>query len=170
MGQLHQAASQTTSTVWPASHRPALYVAMANEIVPLLDTRRVVTGPAGVDRRRRVHVDRTGLGVGQPEPRKRWHPADRLMRPVMVVGGHPCVELAWASARSVKTLPVRNSARRVLCHRWTFPVVAGARGAVSRCWIPCSAQIRSNRTGPGPGPNRAVNTLPLSVKIASGTP
>jgi hypothetical protein len=33
-----------------------------------------------------------------------------------------------------------------------------------------SRQIRSNRTGPGPGPNRAVKTLPLSVRIASGAP
>lgn len=33
-----------------------------------------------------------------------------------------------------------------------------------------SAQIRSNSTGPGPGPKRAVNTLPLSLKMASGAP
>ena len=36
--------------------------------------------------------------------------------------------------------------------------------------MPLSLQIRSKRTGPGPGPNRAVNTLPLSVRTASGTP
>ena len=36
--------------------------------------------------------------------------------------------------------------------------------------MPLSAQIRSNITGPGPCPNRPVNTLPLSVRICSGTP
>jgi hypothetical protein len=43
-----------------------------------------------------------------------------------------------------------------------LPVVVGDRGAVSRCLMPLSVQIRSRRTGPGPGPNRAVNTLALS--------
>jgi hypothetical protein len=41
---------------------------------------------------------------------------------------------------------------------------------VSRWRIPLSAQIRSNITGPGPRPNRAVKTLPLSVRICSGIP
>ncbi len=36
--------------------------------------------------------------------------------------------------------------------------------------MPLSWQIRSNSTGPLPGPNRPVNTLPLSVRIPSGTP
>ena len=36
--------------------------------------------------------------------------------------------------------------------------------------MPFSRQIRSNSTSPVPGPNRPVNTLPLSVKICSGTP
>ncbi len=36
--------------------------------------------------------------------------------------------------------------------------------------MPLSAQIRSNITGPGPRPNRAVKTLPLSVRISPGTP
>jgi hypothetical protein len=36
--------------------------------------------------------------------------------------------------------------------------------------MPLSVQIRSNFTGPGPRPNLAVNTFPLSVKICSGTP
>lgn len=49
-------------------------------------------------------------------------------------------------------------------------MVVGERGAVRRWRIPLSAQMRSNSTGPGPGPKRAVNTLPLSVRIASGTP
>ena len=46
----------------------------------------------------------------------------------------------------------------------------GEYGAVSRWLIPLSVQIRPAITGPGPRPNRAVNTLPLSVKIAPGTP
>ena len=70
----------------------------------------------------------------------------------------------------MNTLPFKNSARSVLCHRSIFPVVVGDRGAVSRCFTPFSRQIRSNSTGPGPGPKRAVNTLPLSVNTASGTP
>jgi hypothetical protein len=65
-----------------------------------------------------------------------------------------------ANARS---LGVKNSARIVLCSRSTFPVVVGEYGAVSRCRMPLSAQIRSNITGPGPVPNRPVNTLPLNV-------
>jgi hypothetical protein len=36
--------------------------------------------------------------------------------------------------------------------------------------MPLSAQIRSNITGPGPRPNLAVNTLPLSVRICLGIP
>jgi hypothetical protein len=51
-----------------------------------------------------------------------------------------------------------------------LPVVVGEYGAVSRCLIPLSLQIRSNITGPGPNPNLAVNTFPLSVRICSGTP
>ena len=56
----------------------------------------------------------------------------------------------------------KNSARIVLCSRSTLPVVVGEYGAVSRCRIPFSVQIRSKRTGPGPSPNRPVKTLPLS--------
>ena len=36
--------------------------------------------------------------------------------------------------------------------------------------MPLSLHMRSNITGPGPGPNLAVKTLPLSVRICSGTP
>ena len=36
--------------------------------------------------------------------------------------------------------------------------------------MPLSWQIRSNITGPGPRPNLAVKTLPLSVKICPGIP
>ena len=73
-----------------------------------------------------------------------------------------CSSAKVANARS---WGVKNSARIVLCSRSTFPVVVGEYGAVSRCRIPLSAQIRSNITGPGPRPNRPVNTLPLSVRI-----
>ena len=69
-----------------------------------------------------------------------------------------------ANTRSVR---VKNSARIVLCSRSTFPVVVGEYGAVSRCRIPLSVQIRSNITGPGPRPKRPVKTLPLSVRICS---
>ncbi len=64
-----------------------------------------------------------------------------------------------ANARS---LGVKNSARIVLCSRSTLPVVVGEYGAVSRCRIPLSVQIRPDITGPGPRPNRPVKTLPLS--------
>jgi hypothetical protein len=67
-----------------------------------------------------------------------------------------CVHPAWS---------LKNSARTVLWRCSTFPVVVGEYGAV-RIW-PMSlwAQMRSKTTGPGPGPNRAVNILPLSVGI-----
>jgi hypothetical protein len=54
--------------------------------------------------------------------------------------------------------------------RSIFPVVVGERGAVSRCSIPFSRQIRSNSTSTGGWWNRPVNTFPLSVRICSGTP
>jgi type IV secretory pathway TraG/TraD family ATPase VirD4 len=41
---------------------------------------------------------------------------------------------------------------------------------VGGCRMPLSLQIRSDITGPGPLPNRAVSTLPLSVRIWPGTP
>jgi len=42
--------------------------------------------------------------------------------------------------------------------------VVGERGAVNKCRIPFSAQTRSNNTSAldPAGPNRPVNTLPLS--------
>ena len=50
--------------------------------------------------------------------------------------------------------------------------MVGERGAVNKCRIPFSAQTRSNNTSAlePPGPNRPVNTLPLSVRTCSGTP
>src|SRR5215472_7649113 len=68
-----------------------------------------------------------------------------------------------------RSLGRTHSARSVLWNRSTLPVVVGAYGAVNRCRTPFSTQTRSNNTGPGPFPNRAVNTLPLSVRTASGT-
>jgi hypothetical protein len=65
-------------------------------------------------------------------------------------------------AANIRSFGVKNSRRIVLCSRSTFPVVVGEYGAVSRCRMPLSVQIRSNITGPGPLPNLAVNTLPLS--------
>lgn len=49
-------------------------------------------------------------------------------------------------------------------------MVVGEYGLVSRCLIPLSAQIRPDITGPGPVPNRPVNTFPLPVRIWAGTP
>ena len=48
--------------------------------------------------------------------------------------------------------------------------MVGERGAVRMCLIPFSRQILSNSTSPDPGPNRPVNTLPLSVNTSCGTP
>ena len=75
-----------------------------------------------------------------------------------------------ATVANVRSWGVKDCARIVLCSRSTFPVVAGEYGAVSRCLMPLLVRIRSNITGPGPGPNRAVNTLPLPVRIWAGTP
>jgi hypothetical protein len=66
--------------------------------------------------------------------------------------------------------------QELLAHRlvppFHLPVVVGDRGAVNKCRIPFSAQIRSNITSADDpaGPNRPVNTFPLSVKICSGHP
>jgi hypothetical protein len=88
---------------------------------------------------------------------------------------YSATQASSASCRSVlalktRSMRVKNSARIVLCSRSTFPVVVGEYGAVSRCRMSLSAQIRSNITGPGPRPKRPVNTLPLSVKIWEGSP
>jgi hypothetical protein len=58
----------------------------------------------------------------------------------------------------------------VLWKRSTLPVVVGLWGAVSRWRIPFSRQIRSKSTSPLVRPKRPVKTLPLSLRIASGTP
>ena len=64
----------------------------------------------------------------------------------------------------------KKSERMVLWNLSTLPVVVGEYGAVSKWRIPLLVQIRSKSTGPGPWPKRAVKTLPLSVRIWSGTP
>jgi hypothetical protein len=104
------------------------------------------------------------------EPFDRRHPPDRLMWPLMVVMLHPPVELGLRVPNRGERLAVEELAAQRLCQRSILPVVVGERGAVKRWVIPLLRQIRSKRTGPGPGPNRAVNTFPLSVRIASGTP
>ena len=70
----------------------------------------------------------------------------------------PAARRWWRTRRSCR---LKNSARIVLCSRSTFPVVVGERGAVSRCRIPFSAQIRSNSTGRRPGPEPAGEHLPV---------
>ena len=122
-----------------------------------------VGGPGGVG----------GQGaVREPEPLDRRPAATGLVRPGGVVLHHPRIQrgLQVLDRGEHPVMPVKNSARIVLCSRSTFPVVVGEYGAVNRCRIPLSVQIRSNITGPGPRPNRPVNTFPLSVRICSGTP
>ncbi len=128
--------------------------------------RASLTAPRSLD-----HRLVEGPRVGQPEPLPgRDHP-DALMRPLVVVLVHPGVDARPARRRDrAKTLPSRNSRLSVLWNRSTLPVVVGDRGAVNRWRMPFSRQIRSNSTSPVPGPKRPVNTLPLSVRIASGTP
>jgi hypothetical protein len=55
-------------------------------------------------------------------------------------------------------------------HRSILPVVVGEYGAVRRWRIPLFRQIRSNRSLAGFLPSLPVKTLPLSVRICSGTP
>ena len=69
-----------------------------------------------------------------------------------------------------RSLGRAHSARRVRWNRSILPVVVGEYGAVRMWRIPLSVHIRSNSTGPTPGPKRAVNTLPLSVSNWRGTP
>ena len=86
--------------------------------------------------------------VDQVEPFGRWPHPQRLMRTLGVVLDHPGVHggLQLPDGRVRRSAAVKHSARIVLCSRSTFPVVVGDRGAVSRCLIPFSAQIRSNNT------------------------
>jgi len=76
----------------------------------------------------------------------------------------------WTMASEGKIRPLRNSWRKVRWKRSILPVVVGDAGAVSRWMMPFSRQILSKRTSVGFSPKRLVKTLPLSVKISSGTP
>ena len=69
-----------------------------------------------------------------------------------------------------KIWPPKNSWRNVRWKRSILPVVVGDAGAVRRWVMPFSRQILSKRASAGLRPKRAVKTLPLSVKISSGTP
>ena len=94
--------------------------------------------------------------------------ARRVLLDVLV--GDPGVEGGLSGLDGGKGLASQDSRRRARWNRSTLPVVVGERGAVSRWRMPFSLQIRSKSTSPVPGPKRPVNTLPLSVRIWSGTP
>ena len=77
----------------------------------------------------------------------------------------------WAALMLVNGYaPARNSARRLGWKRSIFPIVVGLRGWVSRCSMPFCRQIASKSPSTGGWLKRPVNTLPLSVKIYTGTP
>ena len=63
-----------------------------------------------------------------------------------------------------------ESARIVLCSRSIFPDVVGEYGAVSGCLIPFVVAQLVEAHRPRAETDRVVNTLPLSVRICSGTP
>jgi hypothetical protein len=94
------------------------------------------------------------------------------VRPGRVVIGHPRIQgrLQLGQRRVLAVRGPDELGPHRPAGRAAFPVVVGEYGLVNRCLIPLSRQIRSNRTGPGPRPNLAVNTLPLSVRICSGIP
>jgi hypothetical protein len=99
-----------------------------------------------------------------------WVIAQRLVRAGLVVVVDPLVQRACAVLSVRNTWVVSNSVRRVRWNRSILPVVVGERGAVRRCSMPFSRQIRSKRTSTGGWWNRPVNTFPLSVRICCGTP
>src|SRR6185312_11886263 len=110
--------------------------------------------------------------VREPEPLGGRPPAAGLVGPGGVVLAHPPVQgrLQLLHCGEQPVLEGEELRPHRPAGRAAFPVVVGEYGLAVRCLIPLSAQIRSNRTGPGPRPNRAVKTLPLSVRICSGTP
>jgi hypothetical protein len=71
----------------------------------------------------------------------------------VVVELDPLVQLRRGVVDRAEGLAVEELAAQRQCHRSIFTVVVGDRGAVNRCLIPFSVQIRSKSTGPGPGPN-----------------
>jgi hypothetical protein len=104
-------------------------------------------------------------GTGPPAARHRCP-----VGPGGVVVRHPGVQGGLGLLDRVEQVPVEELA----AHRLVQPLeLAGGGRRVRRGeqWrMPLSWQTRSNSTGPGRGPNRAVTTLPLSVRIAWGTP
>ena len=88
----------------------------------------------------------------------------------MVVFIDPPIELDLR-AREILEDPVGAELRaQAAVEPHTLPVVVGERGSVCRWVMPFSRQTRSKSTSTGGRVNRPVNTLPLSVKISSGTP
>ena len=149
----------------PATPRPDTTWA-AKLILPVLGD------PAG-RHRFLARLDRNGwLRHGETEPFLRHEHRRSLDADARSCTRAPsrssCACAAFESTRT--PCPFRNSRRSVLCHRSTFPVVVGDRGAVRRWLMPFSRQIRSKSTSPVPGPKRPVNTLPLSDRISLGTP
>jgi hypothetical protein len=110
------------------------------------------------------------VGACQPEPFDGGPVTEALMVPVSVVGLDPGVE----GGLGVVDGGEGGEVEELTTHRLVEPLHLAGGGrrvrAVSRWRMPWSWQIRSNATGPGPAPKRAVNTLALSVKIASGVP
>ena len=162
------AASLTwTSQRAPAWCLPTQTCCQATQTTPLAPTRRETqSSPL-----RSPPTDRAGARRGPDEAVRRGGHVQRLMRPLAVVVARPTRPARPARpAATGNSCPVGNSARRVRWNRSIFPVVVGDRGAVSRCSMPFSRQIRSKSTSIGGCPNRPVNTLPLSVRICCGTP
>jgi hypothetical protein len=92
------------------------------------------------------------------------------VRTVRVVVLDQASSASWAPCIEGKVRSAMNSRRRLWWNRSILPVVVGERTPVWRWEIPFSRQIRSNMTSTGWGPNRPVNTLPLSVRTSSGIP
>jgi hypothetical protein len=118
--------------------------------------------------------DRSGFDDGlHTRPGSKLEPFDwwsqRLMRPLGVVVVHPGIQsLLQLRDRGVLVIMLGEElGPYCLMPALHLPVVVGDRGAVNRCRIPFSAQIRSNTTSAElpAGPNRPVKTLPLSVRI-----
>ena len=111
------------------------------------------------------------FAVRESEPLDRWPVTEALVLAVVVVLSDPPVERGTARRRSTRTPCRRGTRASASCG--TAPPCRSSSGCAARsadagCRSPC----RSGRTAPRrcPGPKRPVNTLPLSERIASGTP
>jgi hypothetical protein len=71
------------------------------------------------------------------------------VRPDIVVLLDPLIQRGCAASSVANTCPARNSARKLRWKRSILPVVVGERGAVNKCSMPFSRQIRSNSTSTG---------------------